>query len=49
MSKITHGFISVFVLIATVTYSQTHAGRLSANDIAKIKALNEAYVAALLN
>jgi len=43
-------FISALVLVALTnpTNAQTHAGRLSADDAAKIKAVNEAYVSAWL-
>ncbi|MGH7451894.1 MAG: YybH family protein [bacterium] len=43
-------FISALVLVALTssTYAQTRAGRLSADDVTKIKAVNEAYVSAWL-
>ncbi len=43
-------FISTLVLAALTgsAYTQSHVGRLSADDAAKIKAMNEAYVSAWL-
>jgi uncharacterized protein (TIGR02246 family) len=43
-------FISAlaFVALTNLVYTQTHAGRLSSDDTAKIKAVNEAYVSAWL-
>ncbi|MCI0691456.1 DUF4440 domain-containing protein [candidate division KSB1 bacterium] len=43
-------FISALALVAltNLAYTQTHAGRLSADDTVKIKAVNEAYVSAWL-
>ncbi|MGH7597855.1 MAG: YybH family protein [bacterium] len=50
MSKIICSFIGALVLVAFTSsaYVQTRAGRLSAADVIKIKAVNEAYVSAWL-
>ncbi len=50
MSKIICSFLGALVLVAFTSSAnvQTRAGKLSADDVAKIKAVNEAYVAAWL-